>query len=95
LMFVLEPAGVGLLLKGPVGEMAATVLTAVFGIAALAAGVQNWLRQALVPLERAGLLISGWLLLYPGALNDGVGATLLAVTAVWHWARTRPASSAR
>jgi TRAP-type uncharacterized transport system fused permease subunit len=88
-MFVLEPAGVGLLLKGPVSEMALTVSTAILGIAALAAGVQNWLRQRLLPPERAGLLISGCLLLYPAPWSDGAGATLLGATAAWHWIRSR------
>jgi TRAP transporter 4TM/12TM fusion protein len=94
LMFVLEPAGTALLLKGSMGTIVSTVMTALIGILALAAGVQNWLRAQLAPLERAALLVSGWLLLYPGATSDALGALILAFTAAWHWARTRvkPAS---
>lgn len=89
LMFVLEPAGAGLLLKGTVASIGMTVLTALAGIGSLVAGVQNWLRQSLMWYERIGMLIAGGLLLYPAIGCDIAGAGLLAVSAFWHLARTR------
>lgn len=88
-MFVLEPAGIGLLLKGAPGETVLTVVTAALGIAALAAGVQNWIRQPLHPAERLPLVGAGLLLAYPQVWSDLAGlATAIAVGAM-HWVRTR------
>ena len=42
-MFVLDPAGLGMLLKGPWVAVVWTSLTAAIGIVALAGGVQGWL----------------------------------------------------
>ena len=79
-MFVLDPAGVGLLLKGPLLPTLVTVATAVIGIAALAGGVQNWLLRKAAPVERVALIGAGLLLVYPGTVSDVAG--LLAVAAV-------------
>src|SRR5439155_8024543 len=43
--FVLDPAGVGLLLKGSAANVIHVTATAVAGIAALACGVQGWMLQ--------------------------------------------------
>ena len=70
-VFVLDPAGVGLLLKAPPqGSWLETVwiaVTACVGIAALAAGTQKWLLRALNQFER-------WLLIACGLLLDLSGA---------------------
>jgi TRAP-type uncharacterized transport system fused permease subunit len=95
LMFVLEPAGTGLLLKGPIGDIWLTVLTALVGVASLVSGVQNWLRQSLAWYERLAMLIAGCLLLYPAPGYDMAGAGLLAVSSAWHWARTRARPAAQ
>jgi TRAP transporter 4TM/12TM fusion protein len=80
-MFVLDPAGVGLLLKGPAGQTFLTVASAVIGILALAGGVQGWLLREADRLERALLVAAGLLLFYPGLGTDAVGiALLLGVT---------------
>lgn len=79
-MFVLDPAGTGLLLKGSVMQTLLTVATAVIGIAALAGGVQNWFLKKAGLLERTMLIAAGLLLVYPGVLSDTAG--LLLVVAV-------------
>jgi len=83
-VFVLDPAGVGLLLKAPpntswwhVGWIAAT---ACVGIVALAAGVQRWLLRRLHIVEQLVLIASGLALVYPAPAADVVG--LLGVVAV-------------
>ena len=81
-MFVLDPAGVGLLLKGTLWQTVLTVATAAVGIFALAAGVQGWFLRATTRIERYLLIASGLLLVYPGAITDGVGLVLIAVVAV-------------
>jgi len=88
-MFVLEPAGSGLLLRGMPGETVLTVVTAVLGIAALAAGVQNWIRQPLHPAERLPLVAAGLLLGYPHAWSDLAGLATAIVVGAMYWVRTR------
>ena len=86
-MFVLDPAGVGLLLMGsfkklaaaPWGDIALVSVTAMIGIAALAAGVQGWLFRKTKGIERWLLIIAGLALVYPKALFDYIGLALIAV----------------
>ena len=75
-MFVLDPAGLGLLLKGSWQDIALSSLTAMIGIAALAAGAQNWALKRCNPLERWLLVAAGLLLVYPKPLFDAVGVGL-------------------
>src|SRR5499427_3750912 len=88
-IFVLDPDGVGLLLKAPadhswlhVGWIA---LTACLGIAALAAGTQKWLLGACNQFERILLIVSGLLLVYPASAADLLGIAGLAVVAASQW----------
>ncbi len=80
-MFVIEPAGAGLLLKDAPGPTLVTVATAVLGIAALAAGAQNWLLRQASHVERPMLIGAGLLLAYPDFIADGLGLAL-AITVV-------------
>jgi TRAP transporter 4TM/12TM fusion protein len=81
-MFVLDPAGVGLLLKGTAGQTALTVASALIGVFALAGGVQGWLLREAGRTERALLVTAGLLLFYPGLVTDALGiAMLLGVAA--------------
>ncbi len=75
-MFVLDPAGLGLLLKGSWQDIALSSLTAMIGIAALAAGAQNWALKRCTPIERWLLVAAGLLLVYPQPLYDTVGVGL-------------------
>ena len=78
-MFTLDPKGVGILLKGPVGDVIWTTITAFIGIAALAGGVENWFLKRTTLYERMMLIIAGLALVYPQPLYDIVGFGLLVV----------------
>ena len=96
-MFVLDPAGVGLLLTGSFktlgqanwGSVAMVTITAVFGICALAGGLQGWLFRRTTLLERWLLIISGLMLMYALPLFDYIGFALFA--AVIALQKIRPA----
>jgi len=84
-MFVLDPAGAGLLLTGSFktlgnadwGSIALVTITAAMGIAALAGGLQGWLFRKCSELERWTLIIAGLMLVYPRALFDYIGFVLV------------------
>ncbi len=89
-MFVLDPAGTGLLLTGSFktlgqadwGSIALVTVTAVFGIAALAGGLQGWLLRKTRFFERWMLIIAGLMLVYPAPLFDYIGFALVIVVFV-------------
>ncbi len=76
-MFTLDPKGVGILLKGPVKDVIWTTITAFFGIAALAGGVENWFLKRTTLYERIMLLLAGLMLVYPIPLYDILGFGLM------------------
>ena len=86
-MFVLDPAGQGLLLMGSTKALASAdwwsiaqvTLTAALGIAAIAGGFQGWALRRATPLERVMLTVAGVALVYPGAVADLVGFALIVV----------------
>ena len=97
-MFVLDPAGQGLLLMGSTKALAnadwwsiaQVTLTAAAGIAALAGGFQGWaLKKTTVP-ERLMLLAAGFALVYPTALADAIGSGLLIVALAMQVLRKEP-----
>jgi len=77
--FVVDPAGVGILLKGPWTAVVWTSLTAAIGIMALAGGVQGWLYKETTLAERMLLISAGLLLVYPKPMLDAVGIALVTV----------------
>ena len=77
--FVLDPSGVGLLLKGPIGNMLWVIFTAFAGIFCLAAGVDGWLLRRANLLERFLLIVAGLALVYPSTMGDAIGFGLLAI----------------
>lgn len=81
-MFALTPNGVGLLLKGPWTNVLWTTLTAMVGLAALAAGLTGWLVRKTTRLEQALLVGAGLVLVYPGWLEDLIGFGLFAAAAL-------------
>ena len=89
-MFVLDPAGLGLLLMGSFKKLgdanwfdiAVVCVTAMIGIAALAGAMQNWMFKRTTWLERWLLIAAGLALVYPKALLDYIGVALLAVVVV-------------
>jgi TRAP transporter 4TM/12TM fusion protein len=86
-IFVLDPAGIALLLKVPPNaswlHVAWITATAIIGIAALAAGVQKWLLRACSQWERWVLVVSGLLLIYPAPMADWIGIAGVAALLLW------------
>ena len=86
-IFVLDPAGVALLLMGNVkalalanwSEIAWIVFTASAGIVALAGGLQNWFILKTNFTERWVLVASGVALTYPSTTSDIAGFAGLAL----------------
>ena len=101
-IFVLDPAGTGLLLTGSFKTLAtanwwsiATVtFTATVGILSLAGAFQGWLFSRTPRHERAMLLIAGFALVYPGAISNGIGFALVALVLVSQWLRGRRPAAA-
>jgi len=94
-MFVLDPAGTGLLLTGSWktlddanwGSIALVTFTAAVGIMALAGAFQGWLFKKTPLYERLMLLVAGVLLVYPKTLFDAIGFVLVAMVLVGQWLR--------
>ena len=82
-VFVLDPAGIALLLKVPPDaswlHVAWIAFTAVVGIAALAAGVQKWLLRACNQSSGGCWSFRGLLLVYPAPMADWIGLAGVAV----------------
>jgi TRAP transporter 4TM/12TM fusion protein len=80
-VFVLDPAGVGILLSMPKSgsmlDIVLVILTTAVGIAGLAVAAQNWLLRRLQVPERALAVVAGVLLLFPGLL-DAASETISA-----------------
>jgi TRAP-type uncharacterized transport system fused permease subunit len=74
-VFVLDPDGIGLLLKIPKdGTWLSIVwitLRAALGLAALSAAAQNWGLRHNTPLERVLYLFAGLLLIFPSLIEAG------------------------
>lgn len=94
-MFVLDPAGQGLLLMGStkalanadwwsIGEVAATCAV---GVAALAAGFQGWALKRTTPVERWMFIVAGFALVYPSAASDMLGFGLVGAALVRQYMR--------
>jgi TRAP transporter 4TM/12TM fusion protein len=88
-MFVLSPAGTGLLLKGSWENVLWTTATAMLGLAAMGAGLTGWLFKRTTRLEQALLVAAGLVLVYPGRLQDAVGLGLFAAGALLQLFRGR------
>ncbi len=95
-VFVLDPAGVGLLLKTPPNadwwQVAWIAATACIGIVALAAGVQRWLLRSLNRVEQVVLIVCGLALVYPVPVADIVGLVGIAAVVVSQIFRRVPAT---
>ncbi len=95
-MFVLDPAGQGLLLMGSTKALAdanwwsiaQVTLTAAAGIAALAGGFQGWALKRTTWLERAMLIGAGFALVYPSVVADMIGFGLLLAALALQFFRT-------
>jgi len=74
-VFVLDPQGLGLLMKIPQGGswVDIVIITAktALGLAALAAAAQGWLLRRTTGAERAILIVAGLLLVFPSLIEAG------------------------
>jgi len=94
-MFVLDPAGQGLLLTGSIKTLAGAdwvsiaqvTFTAAIGIAALAGGFQGWVFMRTNLAERWMLIVAGFALVYPGLVADALGFGLVILVLVMQFAR--------
>jgi TRAP transporter 4TM/12TM fusion protein len=74
-MFVYGPS---LLFIGSAFDITTSVISASFGVIALAAGMMGWLVKELKPWERIVLVAAAFLLIKPGLYTDAIGYVLLA-----------------
>jgi TRAP transporter 4TM/12TM fusion protein len=79
-MFTINVDGLALLLEGPWENIIWTNTTALLAVVALGAGIGGWLFTAVRPVERAALVIAGFLLFYPAVVSDLAGVALLIIT---------------
>lgn len=94
-MFTVHPAGLGLLLETKVWtDVAKVTLTAVIGLAALAAGASGWLLRRTTWLERALLVGAGLLLVYPDTRLDLVAAAVVGTVIILQVMKPLPAEAA-
>jgi TRAP transporter 4TM/12TM fusion protein len=79
-VFVLDPQGVGLLLKIPAGgswvDIVEITLKTTIGLAALAAAAQGWAIRRTTAVERALLVIAGLFLTFPSLLEALIEAII-------------------
>jgi len=72
-VFVLDPIGVGLLMKipkdGSIADIVIISLKTAAGLAALAAGAQNWMLHRTTMAERVLLILAGLLLVFPSLIE--------------------------
>jgi TRAP transporter 4TM/12TM fusion protein len=72
-VFVLDPQGIGLLMKipkdGSVWDIVLITAKTAAGLAALAAAAQNWALRQNTPVERALWVLAGLLLVFPSLLE--------------------------
>ncbi len=106
-VFVLDPIGVGLLMKipkdGSVADIFIITLKTAAGLAALAAGAQNWILRRTTLAERILLILAGLLLVFPSLIEATAeqlsgydlphpapfGLVIMAILLVRQWMMTR------
>jgi TRAP transporter 4TM/12TM fusion protein len=87
-VFVLDPAGVGILLELPkAGALPAaiTVIAAAAGIVILAAVLQGCLFTPLAAWERGALIVGAFLLLFPDLADDWIAPVMFATHGQLRW----------
>lgn len=79
-VFVLDPQGIGLLLKMPQGgnwvDIVQITAKSALGLGALAMAAQGWALRRTTPLERALLTLAGLLLIFPSLMEAGAEAII-------------------
>lgn len=77
-IFTSTPAGIGMLMQGPVINILQVAITSIIGISALSAGVGGYLFNRLNKVERVILVMSGLILFYAGTVTDIIGIVMVA-----------------
>ncbi len=80
-----------LLLIGPVWEIAWNIFTAAVAIIFIGAGFEGFFIKNMRIVERAGFIVGGFLVLWPGLVSDVIGAAILAVATAIHFGQSRKA----
>jgi TRAP transporter 4TM/12TM fusion protein len=91
LMFTLSREGAGVLLIGTLREIVQAGVTALLGVAALAAGFGGWIVRRASSIERTLAVAGGLLLCYGNPWSDSLGTALTAVVLFLHF-RGHPGS---
>lgn len=78
-MFVYNPAMLG---YGAPWQIAITSTTAIIGAVAVGAGLAGWLYVRAALVERAILVLSGFMLMQPGGVTNGIGIAGIAFVLV-------------
>lgn len=63
------------------------MITASFGVVALAAGMQGWFKSQTNWMQRVFMFAAGFLLIFPGVISDIIG--ILLIIAVYMWQKWR------
>lgn len=101
-MFVLEPAGQGLLLTGSLKTLATAdwasiawvTFSAALSIGAIGAGFQGWALKKLNIIERCLLIVAGFAIVLPGTTPDLVGFGCIIVVLAMQLLRRGPRPAA-
>jgi len=101
-MFVLDPAGTGLLLTGSFKTLESANWTSILlisaaaaiGITALAAGLQGWLFKKTTSIEKWILIAAGVAIVYPSNVTDGIGVGGFLLAILLQWLRREPVARA-
>lgn len=89
-VFVLDPAGVGILLSVPeaggLPALITVILAAAAGVAVVAAALQGRLLTPLAVWERGALIVGGFLLMFPDLADDWLAPVMFATHGQLRWA---------
>ena len=88
-VFVLDPAGVGILLETPkaggVQAMVMVIASATVGIAVVAAALQGRLLTPFAAWERVALIVGGFVLMFPDLADDWLAPVMFATHGQLRW----------
>jgi TRAP transporter 4TM/12TM fusion protein len=86
-IFTLDPRGMAILLQGTVVDVLWVSLSAVLGVAAVAAGLGGWIRGPASLVERLIALAAAVLLFVPEPVTTVAGVATFGIVAAVHWTR--------
>lgn len=81
-MFVLDQR---IMLIGPIPSLIVPMITAIIGVAAMAAGLQGWLYRRTIWWERVFFIAGSVLLLHTGSSTDVIGLSLVLIAFLSQW----------